>query len=126
MAELWVPVKMEAVNSSAFLPAFVLMERPSHPLSSTRANLLLQDSWVEELNENDEAYFAASKNGWSCDSLGLQWLDRVFERHTKGKAGNRRRLLLVDGHSSHVNMKFIDYADQKRILIMVLPPHSTH
>jgi hypothetical protein len=32
----------------------------------------------------------------------------------------------MDGHSSHVNMRFIDYADANRILLAVLPPHSTH
>jgi len=48
----------------------------------------LQSSWVEDLKEEDEAYFAASKNGWSCDNLGLQWLERVFHHHTKNKSGN--------------------------------------
>ena len=31
----------------------------------------LHDSWVEDLQEEDEVYFAVSKNGWSCDDLGL-------------------------------------------------------
>jgi DDE superfamily endonuclease len=84
------------------------------------------DSWVQDFNEGDQAYFASTKNGWSCDELGLQWLQKVFHPHTKDKAGNRRRLLIVDGHSSHVNMKFIDWADRHRIIIMILPPHSTH
>jgi DDE superfamily endonuclease len=51
---------------------------------------------------------------------------RVFERHTKEEARNRRRLLLVDGHSSYVNMAFLNKADKLKILLMVLPPHSTH
>ena len=84
------------------------------------------DSWVQDFNEGDQAYFASTKNGWSCDELRLQWLQKVFHPHTKDKAGNRRRLLIVDGHSSHVNMKFIDWADRHRIIIMILPPHSTH
>ena len=37
-----------------------------------------------------------------------------------------RRLLLIDGHSSHVNMDFIDWADRHRIIVMILPPHTTH
>jgi hypothetical protein len=86
----------------------------------------LLDSWVEEFEVGDEAYFASTSNGWSCDSLGLQWLQKVFHPHTKDKAGNRRRLLIVDGHSSHVNLKFIDWADRHRIIIMILPPHTTH
>jgi len=86
----------------------------------------LLDTWVADFNEGDEAFFAATSNGWSCDSLGLQWLQKVFHPYTKEKAGNRRRLLIVDGHSSYVNLQFIEWADQHRILLMILPPHSTH
>lgn len=51
----------------------------------------------------------------------------VFDKHTKEKAGIRGyRLLLVDGHSSHVNLDFLDYADRNRIIVLVLPPHATH
>lgn len=84
----------------------------------------LQDTWLEDLQEEDEAYFASSAKGWTCDDLGLAWLSR-FDQNTKEK-GARRRLLLVDGHSSHVNMAFLALADSLRILVMILPPHSTH
>ena len=43
----------------------------------------LQDSWVEDVDDSDEVYFAALDNGWTCDSLGLQWLEKIFDRHTK-------------------------------------------
>src|SRR5450432_3612829 len=88
----------------------------------------LQDTWLDDFNSNDEvAYFVASANGWSCDSLGYQWLRDIFDRYTKEKAGIRkRRILIVDGHSSHINMKFLDLVDKLRILVHILPPHSTH
>jgi hypothetical protein len=72
------------------------------------------------------AHFAVTPNGWSCDVLGLNWLVEIFDRYTRKKAGNRRRLLIVDGHSSHVNMRFIEKCDKLRILLLILPPHSTH
>jgi hypothetical protein len=86
----------------------------------------LQDTWLQDFEEQEIAYFAASANGWTDNSLGLQWLEKVFDPYTKTKAGNRRRLLIVDGHSSHVNMRFIEAADRLRIIILILPPHSTH
>ena len=52
----------------------------------------LQDTWIEDWTPETPAYFGVSKNSWSCDLFGLQWLD-IFHRHTKHKAGNRRRLL---------------------------------
>jgi DDE superfamily endonuclease len=51
----------------------------------------------------------------------------VFDRVTKQTTSVRdRRLLIVDGHNSHVNLPFIEYADANRILLAVFPPHSTH
>ena len=91
-----------------------------------KGNEGLQDTWLEDFGIKNEAHFASSANGWSCDNLGLFWLEHIFHRYTSKKAGNRRRLLIVDGHSSHVNMKFINLADELRIIILILPPHSTH
>jgi hypothetical protein len=88
----------------------------------------LQDTWLNEFDHSTQrAFFACSKNGWSDDTLGLDWLQHVFDRTTKEKISPRdRRLLIVDGHNSHVNLPFIEYADTNRILLAVFPPHSTH
>ena len=86
----------------------------------------LQDSWVDQIEDSDEVFFAASANGWTCKSLGLQWLQKVFDPATKAKAGWSKCLLIVDGHSSHVNMEFINWADWNGIIIHILPSHTTH
>lgn len=86
----------------------------------------LQDTWLEDWVSKDTAYFAVSSNGWSCNALGLHWLEAVFHRYTKERAGRSRRLLIVDGHSSHVNPQFLDLCERLCILVLILPPHSTH
>ena len=86
----------------------------------------LQDTWLDDWIPENTAHFAASPNGWSSNTLGLDWLINVFERYTRTKAGRGRRLLIVDGHSSHVNMKFINTCDRLRILVIILPAHTTH
>lgn len=53
-------------------------------------------------------------------------METVFDRYTKKKAGRIYRLFLFDGHCSHVNLSFFYYADKNRIIVLVLPPHSTH
>jgi hypothetical protein len=50
----------------------------------------------------------------------------VFDRSTKAKARSSYRLLVLDGHGSHLSMDFINYCDQNKILLMIYPPHSTH
>ena len=84
----------------------------------------LQSTWVDDLCEGDQAYFASSENGWSSDKFGLAWL-RLFDKWTRPK-GSRRRLLILDGHSSHINWGLIATADSLQILLLILPPHTTH
>jgi hypothetical protein len=57
------------------------------------------------------------------DTLGKNWLVNIFDRFTKSKAGNRRR---VDRYSSHVNLAFLEMCDKLRIIVHILPAHSTH
>ena len=86
---------------------------------------MLQDTWVEDFKVGDEAFFTTTPTGWTSDSLGVDWLKRVFDRYTKEK-GRGRRLLILDGHSSHFNWKFLITADALRILLLILPLYSTH
>jgi len=53
------------------------------------------------------------------------WLQKVFERYIKLARATQKRLLIVDGHLSHVNMAFVDWADQHGIILLILPPYIT-
>jgi hypothetical protein len=50
----------------------------------------------------------------------------VFDRGTKVKARSSYRLLILDGHESHLTMDFIEYCDQNKILLAVYPSYPTH
>jgi hypothetical protein len=88
----------------------------------------IQDSWLEDYQPDDEAYFASSPTGWSNNELAMDWLIRVFDRTTKKKAGNGRepRLLFLDGHGSHINMPFLEWCYAHNIHVCAYPPHTTH
>jgi hypothetical protein len=86
----------------------------------------LQDTWVQDLEDEDDFFFGASSNGWSNDAYGVQWLTEVFEPSTRPSSPREKRLLIVDGHSSHLNMVFINKCWDLRIILLILPPHSTH
>jgi hypothetical protein len=86
----------------------------------------LQDTWVDELEDVDDIFFGATENGWTNDAYGLKWLQEVFEPRTRPKRHTTKRLLIVDGHSSHVNLRFINWAEEHGIFILILPPHATH
>ena len=63
---------------------------------------------MEDLEDLDDFFFSASSNGWSNDAFGLQWLTKVFDPATRATAGRGKRFLIVDGHSSYINMAFIN------------------
>jgi hypothetical protein len=86
----------------------------------------LLDTWVSDFISGNQAYFGSSENGWSSDAFGKYWLKRVFDKKTRKRARNHPRLLVVAGHSSHVNMEFIKICDELGIIFLILPPHSTH
>jgi hypothetical protein len=87
----------------------------------------IQDSWIQALDhETHQIRITSSPSGWTNNEIGLAWLKQVFDRSTKAKARSSYRLLILDGHGSHLTMDFIDYCDQNKILLAVYPPHSTH
>jgi hypothetical protein len=86
----------------------------------------LQDTWIDDLVPKDKAFFAVSKNGWTNNEYGLNYLKQIFDPLTRDKAGRSRRLLIIDGHASHVNWEFLETCDRLRIIVCILPPHTTH
>jgi hypothetical protein len=87
----------------------------------------LQDTWLNDLEpEEHDCHFASCLNRWTSDELGHSWLTGLFEKETAPKARRSHRLLFVDGHGSHLNMKFLNWCEQHKILLVVYSPHSTH
>jgi hypothetical protein len=50
----------------------------------------IQSSWVREVEAGEHPIFVAnSASGWTNDDLGLAWLEQVFYRKTRKKAGRK-------------------------------------
>jgi hypothetical protein len=90
-------------------------------------NGAIRDTWVESITSGEHAvHVVSSPSGWTNNDIGLSWIQQVFDRYTKEKCRRSYRLLILDGHGSHVTMDFIEYCHQNRILLAIFPPHSTH
>lgn len=88
----------------------------------------LQDTWLYDFQpEQHTCHFASSGSGWTNEDLGYSWLVNVFDRYTKKKARDGRdwRMLYVDGHSSYLNKRFIEYCLRHHIIVIIYPPQST-
>lgn len=110
---IWITLLACVCANGSSLPQALI-----HPAKSGN----VQDSWL------DGCYFASSPTGWTNNELGMGWLSHIFDRHTKLKArqGRDPRLLLIDGHGSHLNLDFIYWCEKRNISICAYPPHSTH
>jgi hypothetical protein len=90
-------------------------------------NKLIRSAWVNDIQVKEHDVFVSlSPSGWTNNDIGIAWLEQVFQRRTRVKAGKKWRLLILDGHGSHVTKDFIDYCFQRRILLAIFPPHSIH
>jgi len=56
----------------------------------------------------------------------VQWLKKCFEPATREKADEESRLLICDGHDSHISTDFIRHCIANDIVLLLLPPHSSH
>ena len=71
-------------------------------------------------------HVTASTNGWTSNDHGEDWLRALFEPKTRQKAGEKPRVLVCDGHGSHVTGDFIEHCMNNNIKLLILPPHSSH
>lgn len=90
----------------------------------------LNDSWLVGKNHRDKVAgwsFAALQKGWSSQELGYQWLTEVYQPQTKtAEEEGQRRLLIVNGHGSHLSARFVQFCLSHNIDLLVLPPHTSH
>jgi hypothetical protein len=116
----WVTVLAAVCADSESLPPGLIYAATSGTLQST---------WVANIKAGKyDVIVTTYPLGWSNNDVGLAWLEQVYDRCTKQKArrGRDYRLLIVGGHGSHLVMDFINCCDAHRILLAILPPHSTH
>ena len=82
--------------------------------------------WIPKDVDTTNWQWWTSYSGWTNDLLATEWLVETFQHLTAPADRDERRLLIVDGHGSHVTSKFIGFCMRNAIDVLVLPPHSSH
>jgi hypothetical protein len=67
-----------------------------------------------------------SNNGWTTDEIGLRWLQKLFIPSTSSRVRGRFRLLILDGHGSHLTPQFDRICAENDIIPLCMPSHSSH
>ena len=65
-----------------------------------------------------------SPNGWITNELFVQWLQHFID-HTR-PTENKKILLIMDNHHSHCTIEAIEKARANNIILLTIPPHSSH
>jgi hypothetical protein len=82
------------------------------------------ESWFNGLPEDWR--FEVSPNGWTSDEIGIRWLEKLFIPTTSSRTKGGYRLLILDGHGSHLTPKFDKIYKENKIIPICMPPHSSH
>ena len=67
---------------------------------------------------------ATHPSGWMTKENFLKYLAH-FQKHANCSLGNKH-LLILDNHDSHVNIEVIDFARANGLVLLTLPPHTSH
>jgi cell division septum initiation protein DivIVA len=80
--------------------------------------------WLDHLPEGGA--IALSANGWTDNIIGADWFKRIFEPWSRKTQKGEYRMVLFDGHSSHISSEVINFCVKHKIVLLCLPPHTTH
>ena len=110
----WVTVIQSICAAGYAIPPFIIYKGRVHI-----------SAWYEETDIPRNWKLSVSENGWTNNALGLEWL-KHFDTHTKARQVGGYRLLILDGHESHLNQDFKDYCFENNIITLCMPAHSSH
>ena len=66
----------------------------------------------------------ANPSGLIDSEIFLEWLEDV-KTHSQCSA-SRKVFLILDKHSSHLSLPAIDFARDNGIVMLSIPPHTSH
>ncbi|KAL2695218.1 hypothetical protein AAEP93_003971 [Penicillium crustosum] len=82
------------------------------------------ESWFEGLP--GDWRFEVSPNGWTSDQIGLRWLEKLFIPSTSLRTKGEYRLLILNGHGSHLTPKFNEICEKNKVIPICMPAHPPH
>lgn len=71
-------------------------------------------------------HFAHSENGYNDSKISLEWLMRVFDPQTKGRADQKLRVLICGGFGTHETLEILEFCFENNILLCRLPSYTSH
>jgi hypothetical protein len=103
------------INAEGYdIPPFLVVQGTVH-LANWYTEGGLPHNWVVK----------PTNSGWTDNETGLDWIQH-FNKYTQLQKKGGYRMLVLDGHESHMSIKFDEYCKDHNIVAIGLPPHSSH
>ena len=84
------------------------------------------EAWYEDRKVPPDWRIEVSPNDWTTNEIGLRWLQSHFIPATAGRSIGRYRLLILDGHDSHLTPRFDQICSENDIISICMPVHASH
>ncbi|KAJ8225492.1 hypothetical protein LV156_009112, partial [Aspergillus fumigatus] len=111
----WV-TSIECINSTGWvLPPCIIFKGKVHI-----------EGWYEDIELPRDSRIEVSPNGWTTDEIGLRWLKNIFIPLTSSRTTGKYRLLILDGHGSHLTPQFDQLCSENNVIPICMPAHSSH
>jgi hypothetical protein len=91
-----------------------------------KGKTLQQQHFPDDLDFLNNWNFSCSEKGWTSHQIALIWLKTVFIPLTEPENKNEPRLLILDGHGSHMTEEFLFECYNNNIFLIFLPAHASH
>ena len=72
------------------------------------------------------ALYGVNQSGWMVEESFYGWFKESFVPQTAELCGPFRRVLVFDGHNSHITYPVVKLAIEENISIICLPPNTSH
>lgn len=109
----WATLVACASSTGYALPAFFILAAKIHLAQWYTVGLPL------------DARIELSDSGWINSEVALAWLEH-FDEHTRARRKGSHRLLIMDGHGTHVSEEFLAKCKVLNIVPVCMPAHSSH
>ena len=94
-----------------FLPLYVIYK-----------SNIIRESWTQTGPAG--CRYNCSESGWMESVHFIEWFEKIFIDYVKEIEG--AKLLIFDGHSSHISIELIELAKANNVHLLCLPAHTSH
>ncbi|KAJ3469835.1 hypothetical protein MRS44_003900 [Fusarium solani] len=111
---------------TSFLEAATATGRLLKPGIIFKGKELQQQWFIDELKEVADWYYITSDNGWTDNHIAVEWLKQVYLPQTQPEDESDARLIILDGHRSHVSDEWMATCFLNNVYCCYLPAHCSH